>query len=182
MLSTLRTLAVTSVLILGLAACATPPITPTTATAPSVAPVASSNASASGGVVGFGTGPQAPAATAIPTADTGPTAHAAAQERALEVMELFARPMLSAQRWLADLKPVSTVEFIKENAHIDPKNVPVFTVQTVGEWSMNPGNPYTVQVPVTTTTGVYTVQLHRAGAQAPWLVRYIFPPTLRPNP
>lgn len=180
--TTLRLTAVAAVVLLGVSGCVPTPTGPGVAAQPGTvtAPVATSTTVATTGP-GIGSGPQAPANTAVPTPDTGQLAQDAAESLAVKVMTLFARPALDRATWLADLKPVATKAFMTENAQINPKFVGVTTVSSAGNWTMDPANPYTVQVPVTTDGGVFTVELHRTGASAPWLLRYVIVPTLRPN-
>lgn len=162
-----------------LAGCA--PAQPSPAVSSSSAPSAAGPAGISPSPVGTirETRPQAPAESAVPVPATHAAAKDAARAVAVQAMILFARPGVEPGRWLEELRPVATAEFMKDNAAVNPRFVGASSVREAGDWVMDPANLYTVQVPVTTDGGVFTVQLHRNGAQAPWLVRYIIPPTLR---
>ncbi|MFK4299167.1 hypothetical protein ABH924_004348 [Arthrobacter sp. GAS37] len=168
-----------------LAGCAATPPSPPTQTAssmaassPAVSATASATASRPGGSINEKS-PQAPAESSVPAPATDAAAKDAAKAAAVQVMILYARPYLDPGRWLDELRPVATAGFIKENASVNPRFVGASSVRGAGDWVMDPGNLYTVQVPVTTDGGVFIVQLHRNGATAPWLVRYVIPPTLR---
>ena len=94
-------------------------------------------------------------------------------ERAVKAMTFYARPMVDADTWTADLSPLLTPEAADALEGTDPSRVPV---RTVFGGDLAPGATDTeAAVAVHTSGSDYTVTLTRDSAEAPWLVAELAP-------
>lgn len=90
-------------------------------------------------------------------------------------MTLYARPGVSPQAWIADLRPLLTAQAAQDYTDIDPSTIPV-TSFGAGELVVDEANGYAASVRFGSPQGAYMVVLHRDGAEAPWkVVRFKIP-------
>jgi hypothetical protein len=159
-----RTLAVlvASLLILGLAGCATPRTSQSTTPATST-PGPSSHS-------GDPSTTQAPSPPGLSA-----SAAAAAIAAAHQVMIRYARPQLSAQAWLSGMDPVLTQDAAAQFAGTDPSQIPAHQVTGAATLaSDSTGGGAVATVP--TDAGTYQVFLTRANGSTVWLAEQITPP------
>lgn len=101
---------------------------------------------------------------------------AAAVKSAVTAMRLYARPQVPTAQWRANLDAVATDEFRADYAHVDPRYIPIHRPASTGTLHASGDNGYGATVSVATDHGVYTVQVLRSAAAAPWRVNTITPP------
>ncbi|WP_269047847.1 hypothetical protein [Paenarthrobacter sp. Z7-10] len=125
---------------------------------------------------------QTGSATAVPTLglspqalQSGPTepvwdqeSKDSARRAAAAVMELFARPGLSATAWANELAAVMTPKAITDFYGTDPARIPAHHVTGHPSLTVDPTNGFSVLATVATDAGSYRIQLLRTMAGAPW--------------
>lgn len=90
-------------------------------------------------------------------------------------MTLYARPGVSAQAWIADLRPLLTAQAVQDYADVDPSTIPITSFGT-GELVVDEANGYAASARFGSPQGAYEVVLRRDGAAAPWkVVRFNVP-------
>lgn len=153
---------------------------PAANTTPAPADSASSTPTASAPVsLSANSGPQAPGGTAPAT--LGITWDQASKDMAVEVAEKamadFARPAVEEKQWANDLARWLTPQATADYSAVDPANIPANRVTGQATLTVDEANGYGVLAAVPTNAGTYTLQLLRAGKEAPWKVNRLTPPT-----
>jgi hypothetical protein len=92
-----------------------------------------------------------------------------------QVMALFARRNVSADRWINDLSPYLTAQAAQAYQYVDPRNVP--PTKITGQVKLTPASTsFVARVSVPTDAGVYLVILSRTDDSPTWLADRIMPP------
>ena len=99
----------------------------------------------------------------------------AAQDLALKVMRLFARPDVSASTWYSDLEPYLSPAAQEAYYATDPANVPVTTV-TGAVQLVDASNELVAIAHLPTDNGLYAITMSRSPEQPTWAVERITPP------
>jgi hypothetical protein len=100
---------------------------------------------------------------------------AAALEIATRAMALYARPGVSAQAWITDLRPLLTPQAAQDYTDVDPSRIGI-TSFGAGELVVDETNGYAANVRFGSPAGGYEVVLHRNGGGQPWkVVRFNLP-------
>ncbi|MGL5866859.1 MAG: hypothetical protein ACRCYX_13505 [Dermatophilaceae bacterium] len=98
-----------------------------------------------------------------------------ALDRGQQVMGLFARRTVSAERWRADLVPYLTTKAALGYQYVDPRNVP--PTKVTGPAALTPASsPLVARVAVPTDAGVYLVIMSRTDQSPTWFADRILPP------
>jgi hypothetical protein len=121
--------------------------------------------------------PQAPGGSSPATLGVGwnEASKTAALEVATTAMTLYARPGVSAQAWITDLRPLLTPEAAQDYTDVDPSTIGI-TSFGAGELVVDETNGYAAMVRFGSPAGAYEVVLHRDGAGQPWkVVRFKVP-------
>lgn len=145
------------------------------------APASSSSASPTASApvsLSANSGPQAPGGT-VP-ATIGITWDQASKDAAVDAAENamtdFARPTLDEKQWANDLARWLTPQATADYSSVDPSNIPASRVTGAATLSVDEANGYGATAAVPTNAGTYTLQLLRAGKDAPWKVNRLTPP------
>ncbi|WP_422933308.1 hypothetical protein [Sinomonas sp. P47F7] len=121
--------------------------------------------------------PQAPGGTS--PAALGVAWDTASKTAALDLatrgMTLYARPGVSAQAWIADLRPLLTPQAAHDYMDVDPSTIGI-TSFGAGELAVDETNGFAAKARFGSAAGPYEVVLHRNGADQPWkIVRFNVP-------
>ena len=108
----------------------------------------------------------------LPTATPDRTAVAT---RAVDALAAYGKRDLAYDEWFAQLKPFLDETAVEAYATVNPSRIPAFTIDGTGE-TADVTTTHAV-VDVATSTGRYTIEIHRADATAEWGVTRIQPPS-----
>ena len=172
--ATNTTAAAAALLALALTGCAASPAGSTAHpdVSASAAPTGSASVSLSAG-----DRPQAPGGTSPATLGVAwdGASRAAALDVATRAMTLYARPEVSAQAWIADLRPLLTPQAAQDYTDVDPSTIAIASFRP-GELIVDEANGYSAKARFGSPAGPYDVALHRNGADQPWkVVRFNVP-------
>ncbi|WP_415854295.1 hypothetical protein [Sinomonas sp. G460-2] len=99
----------------------------------------------------------------------------AALDLATRAMTLYARPEVSAQAWIADLRALLTPQAAQDYTDVDPSTIAI-TSFGPGELIVDQANGYAAKARFGSPAGPYGVALHRNGADQAWkVVRFNVP-------
>ncbi len=163
-----------ALLALALTGCAAAPAASTAYpdVSPSAAPTGSASVSLSAGDRPQAPGGTSPAALGVAWDTASKTA---ALDLATRAMTLYARPEVSAQAWIADLRALLTPQAAQDYTDVDPSTIAI-TSFGPGELIVDQANGYAAKARFGSPAGPYGVALHRNGADQAWkVVRFNVP-------
>lgn len=136
---------------------AAPAASPTVATEGAAVPTGPASGGSDAGELEHDAWPTASAPATQPPWSAGESKKA--KETATKAAEAFTNTTLSAKDWLAGLAPFLQADARKDYASTDPKNVPFFSVESVGDPTPDAQYSQFVEVPVKAEGGTFTVEL-----------------------
>lgn len=163
-----------ALLAVALTGCAAAPAASTAHSGVSASAAATASASVS---LSAGDRPQAPGGTSPATLGLAwdMASKTAALDVATRAMTLYARPGLSAQAWIDDLRPLLTPQAAQDYMDVDPSTIEIASFG-VGELVVDESNGYAALARFGSPHGSYEVVLHRNGADQLWkVVRFNVP-------
>ena len=122
------------------------------------------------------TNPTAPVddATVAPAPEAGANSQQKAIAAATKVMQTFAQPQLSADKWWAQMLPLLSQQGGVAYEGTDPSQIPVHQVTGAGT-VLPDSTEVSLNVQLPTDAGLYNITLTRPDASAPWLADRIRP-------